>query len=69
MWLGLTTVAPHDAGASIVNSIGDILATVTSFLIAALVPVAVAVLLIFVSLFLPHDNPWIDWDENGSVAS
>jgi hypothetical protein len=44
LWLGLTAVAPHDAGASIVNSIGDILATVTSFLIAALVPVAVAFL-------------------------
>jgi len=51
---------PDYAGGSIINSIGDILATVAGFLIAALLPVAVPVLLILVSLFLPHDNPWLD---------
>ena len=58
----MTTVVPDYAGSSIINSIGDILATVAGFLIAALLPVAVPVLLIFVSLFLPHDNPWIAFE-------
>jgi hypothetical protein len=56
----ITTVVPDYAGGSIINSIGDILATVAGFLIAALLPVAVPVLLKLVSLFLPHDNPWLD---------
>ena len=56
----ITTLVPDYAGGSIINSIGDILATVAGFLITALLPVAIPVLLIFVSLFLPHDNPWID---------
>ena len=56
----ITTAVPDYADGSIINSIGDILATVAGFLITALLPVAVPVLLIFVSLFLPHDNPWID---------
>jgi hypothetical protein len=44
---------------------------VTGFLTAGVLPVAVPVLLIFVSLFLPHDNPWIDWrwNKDGSVRS
>ena len=56
----IATDVPDYEGGSIINSIGDILAAAAGFLITALLPVAVPVLLIVVSLLLPHDNPWID---------
>ena len=56
----IATVVPDYEGGSIINSIGDILAAAAGFLITALLPVGVPVLLIVVSLLLPHDNPWID---------
>jgi hypothetical protein len=55
----ITTIVPDYAGDSIVNSIGDMLATAAGFLIAAYLPVAITLLLLAIGMFLPHDNPWI----------
>ena len=55
------TMVREYAGDAVVNSAGDMLATIVGFLAAARLPVWSSVMLFFAALFLPHDHILILW--------
>jgi hypothetical protein len=56
-----TTIVREYAGDAVVNSAGDILATMVGFLAAARLSVWLTLILFFAALLLPHDHLLILW--------
>jgi hypothetical protein len=52
------TLVPSYAGDSLINSAGDMMATIVGFIAAARLPIWLAVLLFIAIGQLPHDRPW-----------
>jgi hypothetical protein len=54
-----TTMVPGYTDSSVVNPVGDMLATIVGFFIAAYAPIWVTVVILSVIFLLPRDAPWL----------